>query len=40
MKEIIKIKNSTGYKVPLLHLEHKYFKKNGDFKYDKRLKVN
>ena len=40
MKEIIKTKNRSGHLVPLLSIEHKYFKKLGEVKYDRRLKVN
>lgn len=40
MKEILKTENRSGYKVPLLTLEHKYSKYNGEIYTDKRLKIN
>lgn len=40
MKEIIRIKNKSGYKVPLLFLEHKLQKKDGDVLSIKLLRIN
>lgn len=40
MKEIIKIKNKSGYRIPLLSLEHKLFKKDQDVVSIKILRIN
>jgi hypothetical protein len=40
LKEIIKIKNKYNYKVPLLILEHRTFKKNEEFTSASILRVN
>ena len=40
MKEIIQTKNKSGYKVPLLSLDHKFVKKDGQYTNEKLLKVH
>lgn len=36
----MKTENKSGHRVPLLTLEYKYFKRNGETLCDKRLKIN
>jgi len=40
LKELLKIKNKYNYKVPLLILEHRTFKKNDEFTSSSILRVN